>query len=64
MKLSIESKVAAAVAAACVASAAGVMAQGHSMGQTGGPNNFGPMNNPGLLPPPRGTVEGVAPSPW
>jgi hypothetical protein len=48
MKLSIESKVTAAVAAACVAFTAGAMAQGHSMGQTGGPNNFGPMNNPGV----------------
>jgi len=48
MKLSIESKVAAAIAAACVAFTAGAMAQGHSMGQTGGRNNFGPMNNPGV----------------
>ena len=48
MKLSIESKVVPAIAAACVAFTAGAMAQGHSMGQTGGPNNFGPMNNPGV----------------
>src|SRR5215831_1330068 len=48
MKLSIESIGAAAVAAAFMAFTAGAMAQGHSMGQIGGPNNFGPTNNPGV----------------
>jgi hypothetical protein len=48
MKLSIQSKVAAAVSAAFMTFTAGAMAQGHSMGPTGGPNNFGPINNSGL----------------
>jgi hypothetical protein len=48
MKLSIESKVAIAVAAGFVALTIGVMAQGRSGGGTGGANGYGPMNNPGL----------------
>ena len=48
MKLSIVAMVAAAVAAASMAFTAGAMAQGHSMGQIAGPNNFGPTNNPGV----------------
>ena len=47
MKLSVEAKVAAAVAAAFMALTPGAMAQGHSKGQTGGPNHYGPTNNPG-----------------
>ena len=48
MKLSIESKVAVAVGAGFVALTIGAMAQGRSGGGTGGPNGYGPMNNPGL----------------
>ena len=48
MKLSIESKVAIAVATGFVALTIGAMAQGRSGGGTGGPNGYGPMNNPGL----------------
>ncbi len=47
-KLSIESKVAIAVATGFVALTMGVMGQGRSGGGTGGPNGYGPMNNPGL----------------
>ena len=48
MKLSVEAKVAAAVAAGCIALTATAMAQGRGKGHTGGPNNFGPTNNPGV----------------
>jgi hypothetical protein len=48
MKLSVEAKVAAAVAAAFVALTPGAMAQGRSKGQNGGPNHYGPTNNPGV----------------
>src|SRR6266487_3351475 len=48
MKLSIESKVAIAVATGFIALTIGAMAQGRSGGGTGGPNGYGPMNNPGL----------------
>jgi len=48
MKLSIESKVAIVVTAGFVALTIGAMAQGRSGGATGGPNGYGPMNNPGL----------------
>jgi hypothetical protein len=48
MKLSVEAKVAAAIAAGLIALTAGVIAQGRSEGQTGGPNNYGPTNNPGV----------------
>ena len=46
MKLSVEGKVVAAVAAAIMALTSGAMAQGRSKGQTGGPNHYGPTNNP------------------
>ena len=48
MKLSIEAKVAAAVAAGFIASTTGVIVQGSSGDQTGGPNNYNPTNNPGV----------------
>jgi hypothetical protein len=48
MKLSVEAKVAAAIAAGLIALTAGVIAQGRSEGQTRGPNNYGPTNNPGV----------------
>jgi hypothetical protein len=48
MNLSIETKVGMAVASAFVALTMGVVAQGHSGGGTGGPNGYGPTNNPGL----------------
>jgi hypothetical protein len=46
MKLSVETKLAAAVAVAFMALTPGVMAQGRSKGQTGGPNHYGSTNNP------------------
>jgi len=49
-KTSVELKVVIAVAAGFVALTIGAMAQGHSGGGTGGPNGYGPMNNPGLSP--------------
>src|SRR6476469_425660 len=65
MKLSIEAKVAAAVATAFVALTVGAIGQEHSEGQTGGLNGYGLTNNPAatmhlsaqapnppLLPPP------------
>jgi hypothetical protein len=48
MKSSIETKVAAAVAAGFVALTVGAIAQGNSGGQSGGPNGYGPTNNPGF----------------
>ena len=48
MKLSVEVKVAAAVAAGFLALTPGAMAQGRHKGQTGGRNDFGPTNNPGV----------------
>ena len=48
MKLSIESKVVIVVATGFVALTVGVMGQGRSGGGTGGPNGYGPTNNPGL----------------
>lgn len=48
MKLTVEMKVAAAVAAGFIAVTAGAIAQGRSGGQTGGPNDYGPINNPGV----------------
>ncbi len=48
MKLSIETKVGMAVASIFTALAVGVIGQGQSGGQTGGPNNYGPTNNPGV----------------
>ena len=48
MKLSIETKVGMAVASGFLAVSMCVMAQGRSGGGTGGPNGYGPMNNPGV----------------
>ena len=48
MKPSIETKVAAAVAAGFLAVTVGALAQGRSGAQTGGPNSYGPTNNPGV----------------
>ena len=48
MKLSIEAKVAAALAAAFVALTVGVIAQENSRGQTGELNGYGPTNNPAV----------------
>jgi hypothetical protein len=46
MKLSVEAKVAAAVAAGFMVMSSGAMAQGHK-GQSAGSNHYGPTNNPG-----------------
>ena len=46
MKLSIEAKVAAAVATAFVALTVGAIGQEHSGGQTGRVNGYGLGNNP------------------
>ena len=46
MKLSVEAKVAASVAAGFVALTVGVIARGSSGDQSAGPNGFGPTNNP------------------
>jgi hypothetical protein len=46
MKLSVEAKVAASVAAGFVALTVGVIAQGNSGDQSAGPNGFGATNNP------------------
>jgi hypothetical protein len=46
MKLSIEGKVAASVAAAFAALTVGVIAQENSGDQNAGPNAYGPTNNP------------------
>jgi hypothetical protein len=48
MKLSIEAKVAAAVATAFVALTVGAIGQEHSEGQTGGLNGYGLTNNPAV----------------
>jgi hypothetical protein len=48
MKASVETKVAAAVAASFVALTVGAIAQGYSASQTGGLNDYGSMNNPGV----------------
>lgn len=48
MKLSIETKVAAAVAAGFIVLTAGAIGQGRSGGPVGEPNNYSPTNNPGL----------------
>jgi hypothetical protein len=48
MKLSVETKVAAAVAAGFIALTAGAIVQGSSGDQTGRPNNYNPTNNPGV----------------
>jgi hypothetical protein len=49
MKLSIEAKVAAAVATAFVALTVAVIAQENSRGQTGGLNGNGPTNDPAVI---------------
>jgi len=46
MKLSVETQVGAAVAAAFIAMTVGAIAQGNSEGQTGVPDVYGPRNNP------------------
>jgi hypothetical protein len=46
MKLSVEAKVAASVAACFVALGVGVIAQGNSADLSAGPNSYGPTNNP------------------
>jgi hypothetical protein len=48
MKLSVETKVAVAVAAGFIALTAGAIGQAGIGDQTGGPNNYNPMNNPGV----------------
>jgi hypothetical protein len=48
MKLSVETKVAASVAAGFVALTFGVIAQGNSEDQSAGPNGYGPTNNPAV----------------
>jgi hypothetical protein len=48
MKLSIEAKVAAAVATAFVALSVGAIGQEHSRTQTEGLNGYGPTNNPAV----------------
>jgi hypothetical protein len=48
MTLSIEAKVAAAVATAFVALTVGAIGQEHSEGQTGGLNGYGLTNNPAV----------------
>jgi hypothetical protein len=45
MKLTVEAKVAASVAAGFVALTVGVIAQGNSEDQSAGPNGFGPTDN-------------------
>jgi hypothetical protein len=45
MKLSIEAKVAAAVATAFVALTVAAIGQEHGRGQTGGLNGYGPTNH-------------------
>ena len=47
MKLSVEAKLAAAVAAGFMVMSSGAMAQGHK-GQVAGSNHYGPTNNPGV----------------
>ena len=48
MKLSVEAKVAASVAAGFVALTVGVIAQGNSADLSVAPNGYGPTNNPGV----------------
>jgi len=48
MKLSIEAKVAAAIAVAFAALSIGAIAQEKSESVTGGPNRYGPTNSPAL----------------
>jgi len=46
MKLSVETEVAAAIAAGFVALTAIAVVQGNNEGQTGVPDGYGPRNNP------------------
>ena len=46
MKLSVETKVAAAIAAAFVGLTMGAIARGDGAGQTDGSDAYGPVNNP------------------
>ncbi len=48
MKLSVEAKVAAAVATAFVGLTMGAIARGNGTGQTDGLDGHGPVNNPGV----------------
>ena len=48
MKLSIEAKVAAAVATVFVLLTIGAIGQEHSTFRTGGQNGYGPTNNPAV----------------
>jgi hypothetical protein len=48
MKVSVEAKVAASVAAGFVALTVGVIAQGNNGDLSAGPNGYGPTNNPGV----------------
>jgi hypothetical protein len=46
MKLSVETKVATAITAGFIALTAIAIGQGNGAGQTGGPDGYGPPNNP------------------
>jgi hypothetical protein len=48
MKLSVEAKVAAAIATAFVALTVGAIAQGNAAGQIGSPDGYGSVNAPGF----------------
>jgi hypothetical protein len=48
MKVSVEAKVAAFVAAGFVALTVGVIAQGNNADLSAAPNGYGPMNHPGV----------------
>jgi hypothetical protein len=48
MKVSVEAKVAASVAAGFVALTVGVIAQGNNADLSSSPNEYGPTNNPGV----------------
>jgi hypothetical protein len=51
MKLSVEAKVAAAIATAFVGLTMGAIARGNGAGQTDGSDGYGPVNNPGVKRP-------------
>lgn len=46
MKLSVETRVGAAIAAGFIALTLGAVAQGNREGQTAEPNSYGPTSNP------------------
>lgn len=48
MKLSVEAKVAASVAAGFLALTVGAMTQGNSGGQSAAPNEYAPMHSPAV----------------